>query len=442
MSELVVPSVPPSSSSPSLVALYELQSVHAVLPDHAFPSIRPHERRALSNDDEAVALWLSEFKYRSSATVRSYKAQSQKFRLFLTLWHPDWSPDTVLLRARRADVSAYELALTGRTEIQVDGSTPDLALTDGELLKLGFTSQPFGMVMMQSSVNQALAVLNTMYAYFCTPNDEMNTPYVEFNPVRRVRKAKSRSMHKIDRFITLDGIQAMYAYLTETIDTANKLGDKKAALRYERSLWILTLLFGLWGRREEVARLCFGDFRHHPGKGWMVTVKRKGRGNQTDDIPAAPWVIEALKRYRVVLGLTPTWTPLDRAPAIQGLRLVEGVAKVTPNHAQTLYLEIKRLASETASEIKDKRILPDLEDGTRADLLDRLNRCSPHWFRHTGPTIAINDAENSMTLELAAQMLGHSSTATTSQMYYHGDTIQLQAGLNVLGDKLKASVRR
>ena len=402
------------------------------------------------DDDRLLQLWLGIFDLKSQATARHYRTQSNKFRLFLQLLHPDWARGTHLQQASEQDVAMYEMALLLKP--MPGGAQLDLRLPERELQLLGLDHQPFDAALKKSSVNQALSVLNALYEFLRTPNGVMRTPYVNVNPVKRVRKSVTRSIRQTDRHIPLNGVKAMSEYLLVAIARANAENDQAAVLGYERKLWIFTLLFGLWGRREEVCTLSMGDFRQQHDESWKVSLLRKGGKEQ--EVPAADWVIQGLRRYRGSLGLPKTWLADDPLPAIQSLRVVSPKAVSTTRaskasnarrtikeapikhvNPQTLYLEIRSLATQTADEIVRGALLSELSLQRRTMLSERLARCSPHWFRHSGPTIAINSG--AISVENASKMLGHSSLATTTQMYYHADDEKMRAGLDSLGEHLK-----
>jgi integrase len=94
-------------------------------------------------------------------------------------------------------------------------------------------------------------------------------------------------------------------------------------------------------------------------------------------------------------------------------------------------LQIKALAYATANEIDASMLLEDITSEDRERIAGTLRRCSPHWFRHTGPTIAINTGL--MSLTNASQLLGHTSTATTTAMYHHADEKQTREGMEAMG---------
>ncbi|WP_371436241.1 tyrosine-type recombinase/integrase [Polaromonas sp.] len=400
-----------------------------------YPSALVPQPEAM-DDEKVLALWLSGFTRRSKATARNYRTQAMKFRLFLQLIHPDWPRNTHLQRATQKDVENFEAALTlkdlGADERRL------VQLSPGELTLFGLKEQPFGKPMATSSVNQALAVLNAMYSFMREPSQQMPAPYVIYNPVRIVRKSVSRAVTQTDRYIPLDGIQAMHGMALVLINEATGTQDAQKILEYERLLWMFTLLFGLWGRREEICQISMGDFKQANDDGWRVYLKRKGK-RDAESIPASKWVIEGLMRYRESLGLTRAWGIGDLRPAIGTLRKRPGLAELDHINAQTIYLQIKNLASKTAAAVESGKMLPEITDDRRGRLTTILRSCSPHWFRHSGPTIAINT--KTITIENASKILGHSTLATTSQMYYHGDQDAMRSALDGMSALLNPTTR-
>jgi integrase len=377
-------------------------------------------------DTEALRSWLQIFDRKSQGTARHYRTQVGKFQLFLRLIHPERDADHQIRLATESDVTAYELALGPLDK----GARDKLLLSEQELFQHGLTSQPFARDLKATSVNQALSVLNALYEFLRTPNGAIPFAYVSVNPVTRVRRSGDRSVRQTDRHIPLDGIQAMNEHMHRTIEAAKSVGDRKLAARYERMLWIFTLLFGVWGRREEVSQLTMGDFKQGHDEKWKATLHRKG--GKDADVTIAKWVLDALRRYRTALGLPRNWSAGDRHPAIVG-HTPKGQPAAGVS-AQTIYLEIRALARATAQDLHNGLMLPDISPERREMLEKRLNSCSPHWFRHSGPTIAINSG--AISIELASKMLGHSTLDTTSQMYYHADDAKMLAGLDALGAQL------
>lgn len=381
------------------------------------------------DDHAALTTWLAIFRIKSTATEKSYRSQTSKFRMFLHLLHPERPANRQLQLATEQDVAMYEAALLHRAH---NGLTlPGLILSEEQMQLFQLRRQPFAQPLKRSSANQAIAVIHAMYDFMCVPNAAMPQPYVQFNPARRVLKASSRTPRKIDRVLPIEALEAMRQNLLATIATARAAHDEVVFRHAERGLWMMTLLFGLWGRREETVKLTMGDFVQGPDRKWSVRLLRKGQREQ--DIAVPDWVIEGLRRYRTSLGLPTDWPRGDTTPVLLDVRHTRGrLARHLSAH--TLYTQIKEIALEAAQEVAEGVLLPDLNDQDRQRIIDQLKNCSPHWFRHTGPTIAINNGM--MTLPDASNLLGHASTATTSMMYHHADEQKTRSGLEQMGRAL------
>lgn len=383
------------------------------------------------DDRAALSAWLAIFDIKSPATAASYRSQTRKFSMFLNLLHPERPSNRQLQLASEQDVAAYEAALIHRAHSSV--GMPVLRLSADQMLQYQLRRQPFENPLKRSSANQAIAVIHAMYDFMRTPNAAMRQPYVVFNPARRVLKAGNRTPRKIDRILPLEAVQAMREYLLQTIKIAQATDELKAWRQAERKLWMHTLLFGLWSRREETVNLNMGDFTQADGRSWKVRLLRKGQ--QEQEIVVPNWVIEGLRRYRTSMGMPPQWAPGETTPALLDVRHEPG-RLARPLSAHTLYMQMKELAKDTADEIRAGIMLQELEQPEREHIINTLERCSPHWFRHTGPTIAINNGK--MSLTDASSFLGHKTTATTTMMYHHADDKQTRDGLEEMGRMIGA----
>jgi integrase len=378
------------------------------------------------DDDAALTAWLSVFMLSRRTTARSYRSQSKKFRLFLSLLHPDRPPQHQLKLATELDVVAYEAALSHRSQAGLNVAA--LRLAPEQMQRFHLTRQPFVAPLKRSSVNQALAVIHAMYDFLRQPNAAMPEPYVTVNPCRRVLKAGSRTPQKIDRVLPAEAIKAMQDYLTAAIEESQKQSDQEALRHLRRQQWILALLFGLWARRDEICKLKMGDFLQQADGSWRVRLQRKGGSEQS--IPVPSWILEHLKRYRSSVELPDRWSPDDSMPALLDVRSRSASSRRGVS-AHTLYVQVKALAWSTANEIEAKMLLHDASLEDRERVIYALRRCSPHWFRHTGPTMAINAGH--MSLTNASALLGHASIATTTAMYHHADEQQTRQGMESLG---------
>ncbi len=404
--------------------------------------LRPAFRSEALSDDAAIEHWLAPIRFRSENTARSYLVEVNRFRIFLSCMHPDSSVNTLLKNATEMDVMLYECILG--EQITPNGDRMNLIVPERVLNYFGRKGQPFQIqprapkigkgttsepnprLLKESSVNQAMRVLHGFYAYLSRPSTAWSSPYIRANPITRVKKSKSRVIEQTQRYVPVEAIKAMRAFVEETEKRLSALPetdpDKCHLAQYQRMRWLFALLFGLWARRSEIATLKMRDFSLSY-KGWLVQLHRKG--GTIDSIPAPQWLIEELMRYRTSQGMTPLPLQTDPHAAVMRLKSHKGIT------AQSIYLEVKEMAMKTADEIHYSRLLPDIGEDMRNKYVSDLRRFSPHWFRHSAASMAINT--NAMSLQIASVRLAHKSTNTTSQMYFHADQEQERHGIESMG---------
>lgn len=351
------------------------------------------------DDDAMLQAWLAVFVTRSRHTARSYLREALRFRLLLVQLYGE-DPRRLAL-AGEHDVLRYEQLLLGK-------STPDVVfpfpIEATVLARHQIKAQPFAVAHKSSSVMQAVSVLHALYEFFRKPLPGMDDLYVRANPVSRVKKATAVPRQRVRRILPEAAIRAMLDCASERKDVPGlSLSDRE---RYRRVLWIVRLLLSQWLRREEAALLRMGDFMHGEN-GWEIRVQRKGRKEQY--LPALSSTMQALMAYRESLGLPSLPAPSERtAPAI---RRIKG-QKSLPVQPLLLYTEVRWLATETTNWALDDGRLTDSER-------QRLLECSPHWFRHSGVSRALNAGKD---VSMVSRMAGHESVNTTTGMYFSEDT--------------------
>lgn len=391
-----------------------------------------------SPDALALQRWLAVAAHRNAHTWRAYRFEALRFWAFLRLMHEgrvDRPAETLLRDATEADVAAYETTLLGKAPAHV---WPRLMLSAAQMREWGLSKQPFAEEALEpgdnggiqlralkpSSVNQALNILHALYAFWMEPDPQNRTAYVGANPVRRLKRASVRAQRQSQRVFPAHALEAMLA-----ICERDALTRPAAAARQR---WLLCLLFGLWARRAEIAGLRMGDFRHD-GKRWIVHLRRKG--GKTQDLPLASWVMDALVAYRHSLGLPGLPASDETRAAILPLRPRRRGEDDSALDPATLYREVTRLARRSAQALACAEVLPELGALDRQHAVNALRALSPHWFRHTAASMAIESG--AMSLENASRVLGHSSAVVTAAMYYHPEEQQIADGLQRIGGWFK-----
>lgn len=419
----------------------------------------PVSSDGIFDDARALAGWLGFVSLRNAQTLRSYQKEVMRFRMFLETIHFSMrSHETVreqrfLLRdASEMDVLLYEAHLAGKLKTG-EALTP--LLVPGEILsKYGKKDQPFAvpisanetsslttplqsyaaLQLKASSVNQALSILHALYQHLMRPDPGTKSAYVGANPVKRVKGASNRMQRQTNRNFPIDAIQAMMQSIElqmAALPITTNEKDLLKRLTLSRRRWIAAMLFGLWGRRAEMARMRMNDFTHD-GIRWSVRITRKGGKEQF--LPVAPWVVKELMTYRQSLGLPPLPGVDETTPCICRVRIRKSIQDL-PVDPDMIYREVCIIARDAAAHVREHLVLEKtMDDVNRALIAARLDDITPHWFRHSGASISINSG--AMSLENASKMLGHSSPVITAEMYYHPDEDQISDGMEKLGGQV------
>lgn len=402
----------------------------------------------IHDDAKALADWLGFVSLRNLETTRSYRKEVMRFRMFLETIHAGQTDrqERFLLRdATEMDVLLYEAHLAGR--LRTGEIVAPLIVPAHILSKYGKRTddQPFiqfagekgdalreikPLALKASSINQALSILHALYQRWLQPDPQTKTAYVGANPVKRVKGASNRMQRQINRNFSVQAMQAMLTAAKTRMEQMASTNTEHERVVVARQRWIAAMLFGLWGRRAEVARICMNDFVHD-GVRWTVHLMRKGGKSQV--LPVAPWVMNELMQYRLAMGLPPLPSSEENFPCIQ--RLGSGsnarYSSQMPVHPDLIYRDVESLCKTTADMLGEAQVLPEISDVDRQTLVIQLRAISPHWFRHSGASIAINSG--AMSLENASKMLGHSSPVVTAEMYYHPSEGQITEGIEKLG---------
>ncbi len=399
------------------------------------------------DDAWALSNWLGFLASRNTQTLRSYRTEVLRFRIFLECQHagsPERAAAYLLRDATERDVSDYEAQLLGRN-LSGRGQVAPLVVPAAILARYGRTDQPFvsdgkgeedgafltHKARKRSSVNQALSILHALYQHWLKPDPATKTAYVGANPVSRVKSSTNRAVSQTERAFPLQAIEAMLSSIEADLQHVRAAANAKGVLELERRRWTVALLFGLWARRAEIARLTMADFTFSQAtKRWSVLLIRKG--GKEDRLPLADWVMDALVRYRTSLGLSPlpTASEKEKVPAIGRLR-TRTQWENKPVSPEVLYRDVARTGARAAQCLRRGEICAALEPLERETLAVTLEALSPHWFRHSGASIAINTG--AMSLENASKMLGHADPAMTAAMYYHRSDAQLSEGVQKMG---------
>ncbi|MDF1646947.1 MAG: tyrosine-type recombinase/integrase [Legionellaceae bacterium] len=242
----------------------------------------------------------------------------------------------------------------------------------------------------QSSLRELFAILSSFYQYL------VQEEHVRNNPFALVRQ-KSRFIRKTQGPIKIRRLSELqWQYVVEN---TQKLAEAFPA-DHERTLFILSALYAMYLRISELtATPRWSPQMNHftrdgDGNWWFTTV---GKGNKERQIAVSEAMLEALKRWRKHINLSPLPSPADYSPLLPKQK---GRGPITStNHIRNLV----QLAFDAAIE--------QLHQDNLAEEAETLHEATVHWLRHTG----ISDDVKVRPREHVRDDAGHSSSAITDK---------------------------
>lgn len=242
----------------------------------------------------------------------------------------------------------------------------------------------------QSAIQAIFAILSSFFNYL------EQEEYTFGNPISQIRQ-KSKFLRKRHGKKTIRRISELqWAY---TIETAELMAKENPVL-HERTLFIMTALYAMYLRISELAASerwipQMGHFYKDIDNNWWF--KTVGKGNKERDISVSNAMLEALKRYRMTMGLSSLPSPGEAIPLISkaiGKGPIEGT-----RHIRKI---VQHCFDKTIERLKN--------DGFNEDA-EMLIAATVHWLRHTG----ISEDVKIRPREHVRDDAGHSSSAITDQ---------------------------
>ncbi len=242
----------------------------------------------------------------------------------------------------------------------------------------------------QNSLRELFAILSSFYQYL------VQEEHVRTNPFALVRQ-KSRFIRKTQgpiKIRRLSELQWQYVLL-HTQELTEQSPDV-----HERTLFILSALYAMYLRISELtasprwAPQMNHFTRDSDGNWWFTTV---GKGNKERRIAVSESMLEALKRWRKHLNLSPLPSPADYSPLLPKQK---GRGPITStNHIRNI---VQHAFDEAIQHLQ--------QDGLEEEA-ETLHEATVHWLRHTG----ISDDVKIRPREHVRDDAGHSSSAITDK---------------------------
>lgn len=354
------------------------------------------------NDYEHAKSFLLSYKG-SSATFNAYRREIEK--LFQWSWH---IAKKNICEIKRRDIEEYIEFCTkppkswiGKKKVprffDKDGLRspnpqwrPFVVTVSKTAHKNGIELDKKNYQLSNSAVKDIFAILGSFFNFLIAEE------YTELNPILQIRQ-KSRFIRKTQTTLRIRRLSPIqWEYL---LKTAEILADKHPEL-HERTLFILSALYSMYLRISELVANKrwtpkMGDFyRDSEGSWWFITV---GKGNKERQIAVSDAMLNALKRWRKYLNLSPAPAPGESTPL---LPKAIGSGPIT----STTYIReiIQQCFDITATKLKGEGLDEEAE---------ALSTATVHWLRHTG----ISEDVKIRPREHVRDDAGHSTSAITDK---------------------------
>jgi site-specific recombinase XerD len=363
-----------------------------------------HEDISFKHPDDYIKAKQFLYSYRGSeATYNAYRRELER------LLH--WSASVVmkpLNKLQRSDIETFIAfcqkpppAWIGKKNIarfhHKDGKRQANAKWRPFVVTLSKTARQSGIEshiknyqLSQKTLQAVFAILSSFYNYL------IQEEYLEHNPVAQIRQ-KSKYFRKQQSAPVIRRLSELqWSY---TIETCEKLAEK-APNQHERSLFIMNALYSMYLRVSELSasqrwQPQMGHFyKDHDNNWWFTTV---GKGNKQRNIAVCDAMLEALKRYRKHLGLTPLPYKGETTPLIAKQK---GPGSITSTR------QIRHIVQYCF----DRSVEAMLDDGMEEEAQE-IQAATVHWLRHTG----ISDDVKHRPREHVRDDAGHGSSAITDQ---------------------------
>lgn len=344
------------------------------------------------------------YSYRGSeATFNAYRRELER----LLAW--SWTvPKKSIKELKRADIESFiEFCQTPPLEwigtknvsrfIEENGLRspnpewrPFVVSVSKQESKLGKKAEPKNYVLSQKALQAVFGVLSSFFNYL------IQEEYSEYNPVAQIRQ-KSKFIRKQQNKQVIRRLSDLQ--WATVIETTEKLANEHPE-KYERAFFIMNALYGMYLRISELAANArwqpnMGDFHvDHDGHWWFKTV---GKGNKERDITVSDAMLNALKRYRLYLGLSALPHLGESTPLI---------SKSLGRGPVTSTRQIRVIVQDCF----DQAIARLIHDGMTEEA-DSLSAATVHWLRHTG----ISDDVKHRPREHVRDDAGHGSSAITDK---------------------------
>lgn len=242
----------------------------------------------------------------------------------------------------------------------------------------------------QKAIQAIFSILSSFFNFL------IQEEYLEINPVAQIRQKSKFIRKQTNHFIIRRLSELQWAYVIE----AAALLAKQNPAQHERTLFIMQALYGMYLRISELAKSIhwspqMGHFQaDQDGNWWFLTV---GKGNKERQITVSTAMLNALKRYRLFLGLSALPSPGENTPLIMNLRTGQPLSSTR---------QIREIVQGCFNASCERLRADGFHDEA-----EQLMSATVHWLRHTG----ISDDVKFRPREHVRDDAGHASSAITDR---------------------------
>lgn len=339
----------------------------------------------------------------SQGTFNSYRRETE--RLLQWSWH---IKNTSIKELKREDIEQYVhfcqtppknwislkkvprfIEKEGR-RIPNEEWRPFVVTLSKSAIKNGQSAKIEQFNLSQGAIQEVFAILSTLFNFLIAEE------YLVSNPVALIRQ-KSKFIRKRQQNAPIRRLSMIQwnAVLGAAEFLAAEFPEK-----HERTLFMLSMLFGMYLRISELAANArwvpsMNHFtKDNNGHWWFTTV---GKGNKERQIAVSDAMLDSLTRWRLFLGLTPLPSPADTSPLLPKIRGYGPMSDTAP---------IRRIL-QGCFDLAAERLRMEGQQ----EEADNLSSVTVHWLRHTG----ISEDVKIRPREHVRDDAGHSSSATTDR---------------------------
>ena len=216
--------------------------------------------------------------------------------------------------------------------------------------------------------------------------------------MRRGRNTSTKRSRRVERYLD----HALWDHVLASVELWPRLSERDEQ-HYERSRWLIRLLYHTALRVSEAAHAKASDFYQRRDKWWLHVI---GKGGAEGEVPVSDTLMADFTRYRAFHDLPPVPCASETGPAVMS------IAGDTARHLTpaAIYLIVREVFRRAA----------DALDTTNPAGTATLSRASTHWLRHSA---ASHQADAGTDLRFIQKNLRHASIETTG-IYLHAEDDQ------------------